>query len=77
MLKVSHESWVYGLTGPEILGKEKVISYEDLKHVRAKRAVKEKAMAGESKDKSIAEDASSTKVGETNPSVPEPIPCRA
>ena len=49
MSKINNEAKVRRLTRLVVLGKAKVISYEDLKEVRVKRAAKEKAIAGKGK----------------------------
>jgi hypothetical protein len=44
--KINNEAKVRRSTKSQVLGKAKVISYEDLKEARAKRKEKEKAAAG-------------------------------
>jgi len=47
--KINNETKVRRLTRLVVLGKAKVMSYEDLNEARAKRAAKEKATAGKGK----------------------------
>jgi hypothetical protein len=51
LIKINKEAKVRRSTRSVVLGKVKVISYEDLKEARAKRAAKEKSTLGKVKGK--------------------------
>jgi hypothetical protein len=51
LIKINKEAKVRWSTRSVVLGKAKVVSYEDLEEARAKRAVKEKSTLGKVKGK--------------------------